>query len=170
MDGLDLVRRAPAVRAAPGPATGRGVVRRVRMASTVRGARDPRTSPRGRDGDVLRARGRPLGEAVRRVPRWDLGAGDARPLEPVAPGVAGAAVSARTRDAVPGRGGAGGHLLDLRAGAQDPARPGRVGLAKRVAAARGGDAHLRTRWLGTDPARSGRALTDRRAPRPHDGP
>src|SRR5512132_2066644 len=153
MDGLDLVRRAPTVRAAPGPATGRGVVRRVRMASAVRGARDPRPSPRGGDGGVLRARGLPLSEAVRRVPRRDLGAGDARSLEPVAPGVAGAAVFARTRDAIPGRGGARGHLLDLRAGAQDPARPGRVGLAERVAAARGGHARVRTRWLRTDPAR-----------------
>src|SRR4029453_1292356 len=102
MDGLDLVRRAPAVRAAPGPATGRGVVRRVRMASAVRGARDPRPSPRGGDGHIVLTRGLPLSEAVRRVPRRDLGAGDPRSLELVAPGVARAAVSARTRDAVPG--------------------------------------------------------------------
>src|SRR6266540_3080735 len=121
------------------------------MASPFRGARDPRPPSRGADGDVVRARGPPLGEAVRRVPRRNLGLGDARPAEPGAPGVARAALSARTRDAVPGRGGARGHLLGLRAGAQDPARLGRVGLAERVAAARGGPALILPRVDGPSP-------------------
>src|SRR5207249_10715011 len=103
-----------------------------------------------------------------RVPRRDLRPGDARAVEPGASGVTPGTLSPRAGGAVPGRGGARGHLLGLRVGPQDPARPGRVGLAERVAAARGGHAHRRTRWLGADAARDRRTLTDHRASRPRD--
>ena len=143
MDRVDLLRRRAAVGPARRPAPRRASLPHVHVGAVRAGVRDPRTRAGAGAGRLERAGRLPVGEALRRLPRWHLVARRTQRVEPHPPRLAGAAVADAGRRARRRGNRDRGRLVDVRARSRPTARPRRHRLAQHVVAAAAREAHDR---------------------------